>query len=324
MIITNSTMFVTVISALFPPFALILSGYLFRRLRPEELAFEPALASFSFKIAVPSLLFISACEANLPESIEWSLYGAFYGPLILVFVVTLLLCRLGVQDKVLASSACASLAMQASYSNITIIGIPIVLYLLGKPALVPLMLIIVVYDIILFLMGTTIAELDSPNWRRLPKLLMSLLVSLLTRPITAALIVGLGFNLFGIYMPVPISDGFYLLGQAGIPTALLVIGMKSVGMGAIEAKWRLGLVVCLNLLVLPFLVGYMSFFVFDLPYLQAATLLVAASMPIGVSALIFSASYGVMEREAAAAVVVSNVCFIGTFGLVVWSLELMQ
>lgn len=317
-------MLITITSALFPPLALILSGYLFSRIHNSPANIETALANFSFKVAVPTLLFISAWEANLPKSIEWSFYAAFYGPLLLTFVVTLLLGRLGLAGKVLRGAACASLAMQASYSNITIIGIPIVLHLLGNTAFVWLMLIIVVYDLILFLMGTIVAELDNAQRRPLPLILSSLLLSLIRRPVTAALIAGLGLNLLGIPFIEPVSQSLHLLGQAGIPTALLVLGMMSVGMGTIEAKWRLALVVGLNLVLFPLLVGTMGFVIFDLPYLQAATLLIAASMPIGVSALIFSASYGVMEREAAAAVVVSNMCFIGTFGFVVYFLGFAQ
>lgn len=317
-------MLLTIISALFPPLVLIFSGYLFSCFHIGSKKFETVLASFSFKVAVPALLFISAYEANFPKSIEWTLYGAFYGPLLLIFVFTLLLGRLGLWGKGLTGPGCASLAMQASYSNITIIGIPIVLHLLGKDALVPLMLIIVVYDIVLFLMGTIVAEMDNLHWRRLPNLLISLLTSLLIRPVTAALVGGIGLNLFDIHLLAPVGDSVHLLGQAGIPTALLVLGMKSVGMAAIESKWRLALVVGLNLVIFPLLVGYMAFEVFDLTYIYAATLLISASMPIGVSALIFSTSYGVMERETAVAVVISNIYFIGTFGFVVCFLELVQ
>ena len=317
-------MIATIVSALFPPFALIFSGYLFSRVHNNPANIETVLANFSFKVAVPALLFISSWEASLPESIEWSFYGAFYGPLLFVFLITLLLGRLGLWGKVLKGPACASLAMQASYSNITIIGIPVVLHLLGNGALVPLMLIILVYDIVLFLMGTVVAELDNANRRSLLMVLSSLLLSLVKRPVTAALIAGLGLNLFDVTLPGPLGDSIHLLGQAGIPTALLVLGMKSLGMGSIDAKWRLVLVMGLKLILFPRLVGYMAFSVFDLPYLQAATLVVAASMPIGISALIFSASYGVMEREASAVIVMSNLCFLGTFGFVVLFLELIH
>ena len=155
------------LSALFPPLALILAGYLFARISNQREHYEEVLGSFSFKLAVPALLFVSATEADLPQRVAWPFFIAFYGPMLLIFVLAWVFGRFGHWQESLTSAGYASLAMQASYSNITIIGIPVVLYLLGQEALAPLMLIIVVHDIALFFIGTLAAELGQAHRRSL-------------------------------------------------------------------------------------------------------------------------------------------------------------
>ena len=186
------------------------------------------------------------------------------------------------------------------------------------------MLIIVVHDMTLFFMGTLVAEWGADRERSMPRVLTAMLWSLIRRPITACLILGLGLNLAGIGLPKALLNSIQLLGQAGIPTALLVLGLKSVGATRPEYPGRMALVLALKLIIFPLLVGACGFMVFQLPFTQAAALMVGAAMPVGISALIFSAGVGVLERESASAIVWSNVCFLVTFPLVTWVLFAMK
>ena len=86
------------LSALFPPLVLILAGYLFARISNQREQYEKVLGSFSFKLAVPALLFVSATEADLPQRVAWPFFIAFYGPMLLIFVLAWVFGCLGVLD----------------------------------------------------------------------------------------------------------------------------------------------------------------------------------------------------------------------------------
>ena len=311
-------------STLLPPFMLIAMGYCWARSSKDAPQYTQVLADFSFKIAVPALLFSSALDAKLPESIPWKLYIAFYGPMVLIFFTAVLFAYRSLSNEGADARHFAAFGMQAAYSNITILGIPIVSYFLGPSAMVPMILIIIAHDLILFVMGTLVAEFAAQSGRSMLRSLISLCASLITRPITAALIIGLAINGGGLQLPSSIEGGFQLLGQSGIPTALIVLGMKSVGVNIRGARRGLAPVLLFKLILFPALVGLLGFVLFELPYVQAATLLLAAAMPVGISALIFSGMYGVREKEAAASIVVSNAFFVALFFVLVVFLELVK
>ncbi|MAY57227.1 MAG: hypothetical protein CMQ46_01200 [Gammaproteobacteria bacterium] len=288
---------------IFPVLALALAGYITARSGFLSINEYQALARFTFNLVIPCLLFINMAHAEIPENFGADFLLAFYVPVLLVYCLTLVTTRFFLKATGTLQSV---LALGATYSNTTIVGIPLVLQTLGEQALLPLFLIIATQNLVLFTVATLFAEREQFDLSTLLASIARLLRQLVASPLTASLIAGLAFNLIGLPIYRPLDSALQLMSEAAIPCALFVLGTSL-------HQYRVGqqlkpamLITALKLIALPLIMATSMLVVFDVTPLWAKTAILAASMPAGLSAYVFSVRYQTGQATIAAASVIST------------------
>ncbi|MEM1306852.1 MAG: AEC family transporter, partial [Pseudomonadota bacterium] len=127
------------VTAVVPVFALVIVGYLAGRTGYVSAATGTGLAEFTFKLAVPALLFRTMATAELPDTPPGLIWLAYFGAVAIVW-----LAMTGAVPTLLRrpSDDAPSIAMSACFGNVVMIGIPLALAIVGDAAAGPVAVII--------------------------------------------------------------------------------------------------------------------------------------------------------------------------------------
>ena len=301
-----------VLQALLPVFSIAVVGYLIAYKKIISASQADQVTKIVFVTVIPALLFLAAATAKLPENMQWDFLSSYY---IAVFAVYLI--GLVVASKVFAYNAKEQsiYAMGAAYSNVTIVGLPVCIYLLGEESLLPLFIIVSVHNLALFTLGMLFAERGLWSPRSLLRSLLKILRQLVTSPITGSLLLGAIFNLLALPIYLPLKQLLGLMSDMAVPAALFVLG-ASLNKYHIDGNMKsAGLMVAMKMLVLPLLVWLLAFHLFTLDPLWATTAVMTAAMPVGVSVYIFAEQYQSCEAPVATAIVLSTLLSVVTLSV---------
>ena len=269
-----------------------------------------ALEKLTFTWLVPCMLFYGTATADLPDVMDWDLLWSYYLAILAVYLGGMLIARLRFGPGQVRLSV---IGMGCAYPNVTILGIPICLELLGEAAFVPMFMLISLNNLLILSFGTVLAELKREEGSALCAHLGKIGAGLVKNPISGSLIAGILVNLAGIPIYGPLLESLELLSRAAIPAALLTLGA---GLNRYRVKGEITMALVLTgmkLLVLPGLVWFLAFFVFDLDILWARTAVLLACMPVGITVYVFSIRYRNCENLVATAIVLS--CMLSVFSI---------
>lgn len=256
----------------------------------------------TFRFLVPAMLFYGTATADLPDVMEWNLLWAYYIPIFTVYLAGMLIAFLNFGS---GQARLSVVGMGCAYPNVTILGIPICLQLLGEEAFVPIFMLIAINNLLIFSFGIIVAELKREEGTALRAHLWSVSKELVKNPISASLIGGAVVNFAGLPIYDPLLESLSIISRAGIPAALMALGA---GLNRYQIRGEIPMAViitCIKLLVLPALVWALAFFVFDIDTLWAQTAVLLSCMPVGISVYVFSMRYQTCENLAATAIVLS-------------------
>ena len=261
-----------------------------------------ALEKFAFNFLIPCMLFYGAVTAQLPDTMNWSLLWGYYLAVLAVYLLGMVIGRLRYGP---GQARLSVVGMGCAYPNVTILGIPICLELLGQEAFVPMFMIIALHNLLIFSFGTVVAELQREAGRTIGAHVWKIAKELVRNPISGSIVVGMVINLAGIPIWGPLLQALELLSRAGVPVALMTLGA---GLNRYQVRGEVPmalLITAIKLLLLPGLVWLLTGFVFEMDYLWVQTAVLLACMPVGISVYVFSIRYHTMENLAATAIVLS-------------------
>jgi malonate transporter and related proteins len=282
---------------------------------------DPArtLSNAAFYIFIPALLFRTTARVDF-RTLPWGTLAAFFVPVLLMLAVVYLWQRRWNRGGRLPAAAPSVRAISATFGNTLQIGVPMVTALFGEAGLAIHIALISLHALTLLTVLTALVELDLARERRasghasthLLHTLGQTARNTIIHPVVLPVLAGLLWN--ALLPPLPaIADEILLtMAEAVVPLCLVLIGMSLAyyGMGG-AAKGAIALSV-LKLLVLPAVVLVIGHWGMGLDGLPLAVVVMAASLPIGSNALIFSQRYETLEAEATAAIVVSTFAFVLT------------
>jgi malonate transporter len=268
----------------------------------------------TFTFLIPSMLFYGTATVDLPEVMNWDLLWGYYLGIFVVYLAGMLLAfiRYGAGQARLSV-----VGMGCAYPNVTILGIPICLQLLGEQAFVPIFMLITINNLLIFSFGIIVAELKREEGTALRAHLISVSKELVKNPISASLLGGALINFAGIPIYQPLMGALELISRAGIPAALIALGA---GLNRYEIRGEIPMALTitgLKLLVLPAIVWYLTFIVFDMDIVWAQTAVLLSCMPVGISVYVFSIRYQTCENLVASAIVLS--CGLSVFSISFYS-----
>lgn len=307
----------TVIEALFPIVAIAFLAWLAARMRIVGEGEVRALERVSFNVLIPCMLFYGTATAELPTRMNWALLWGYY---LAVFAVYLLGMAVGYLRYGPGQTRLSVIGMGCAYPNVTILGIPICLELLGQEAFVPMFMIIALHNLLIFSFGTLLAEMQREAGTTMRAHLWGVAKELVKNPISGSLVAGMAVNWLGVPIWGPLLQALELLSRAGIPAALLTLGA---GLNRYHIRGEIPmalLITGIKLLVLPALVWALTGLLFDLDPLWVHTAVLLACMPVGISVYVFSIRYRCCENLAATAIVLS--CIGAVFSISFYALLL--
>jgi malonate transporter and related proteins len=290
---------------------------------------DPArvMSNAAFFIFIPALLFRTTARIDV-SALPWATLAAFFGPVMAVLVGVYAWQKLRNSNRKRngnqhgnADPAVPSVrAITATFGNTVQVGIPMAAALFGEAGLPIHIAVVSLHALSLLTVCTALVELDLARSRALQNDAKSHLGSTLLatarntviHPVVLPVLAGLLWNATGWRLPVVVDEVLLTLSQAVVPLCLVLIGLSLAYNGVRGGvKGALALSV-LKLLVLPAVVLTVSHWGLGLNGLPLAVVVMAAALPVGSNALIFSQRYNSLQTEVTAATVFSTVAFLFT------------
>ncbi len=282
------------------------AGYLFARWTKVDVA---ALTKLSFYVLSPALIFQSMLGSTISGATV-ARVGLF---VLLVHGVLLLLGLVAGRAKSWDTDATASVAMSLSFTNCGNYGLPVLLFAFGDAGFTLGVVYMVAHQVFQIPFGVGVA-----SWRKGMKL-RTLAWKVLTVPWIYAMVAALAVRTFSVDLPVALARPIDLVAQATIPIQLLVLGMALAEV-KVGKLFRVAVPVSAAKLILPPLLAWGACALLGLDGLLRAVLILQASTPTAINALILSLQYKRRPDLTASIVLLTTIGGIATTTLLLWLL----
>ncbi len=295
-----------------PFFAIIALGYGAGRtgfFTPEATAY---LTKFVFYFALSAMLFRFAANLSLAEILDWQFVWAYLAATSAVYVlatIVSLIRRIGVEQAAVEAQC-------AVIGNVGFLGIPMLVLLLGEPAIGPVRLVLAV-DLRVFGSLIVILITGSRDGRVSFGVLQSVGLGLLKNPMIVSITLGLIWSAFNIPIPVPMNSFLDILGSAATPGALFAIGASLASKSAERIQIAGWLSFC-KLVIHPAAVAVAALVLLPVSNTYAAGVMIAAAaLPTAGNVYILAQHYGVAPARVSATILISTAASIVTVSAVI-------
>lgn len=292
-----------IVEILFPVFATVFAGFLIVRLNILSVRDINGISRLVFNILIPVLLFNSLSKIELPAQVEWQFFLAYY-------VVVLFIYALGMWTSkrffTYTRPEQGVFGMGSAYSNLVLVGLPVITAGFGEEALLPLFMLVSIHSAVQFFIVTLVVEGDTGGNRSVLQIGADTIGRLAKNPIIIGLALGLLVNLLRIPVPVILEETLNLVGRATLPCALIVLG------GSLNAYKVAGhfaeawMMIMLKMIMMPLLVWLLAFVVFEIDPLWGAVAVMGAGMPVGINAYMTAQKYQVTIAATSTAFLIST------------------
>lgn len=279
---------------------------------------DPArtLSNAAFYIFIPALLFRTTARVEF-ATLPWGTLAAFFVPVLAMLALVYAWQRRWNRGGRLPAAAPSVRAISATFGNTLQIGVPMMAALFGEAGLAIHITLISLHALVLLTVLTALVEMDLARQRRqlgtsggaLLDTLANTVRNTIIHPVVLPVIAGLAWNALGPPLPAIVDETLLTLSQAVVPLCLVLIGMSLAYYGVRGAAKGAIVLSLLKLVALPALVLAIGHWGMGLGGLPLAVVVMAAALPVGSNALIFSQRYETLEAEATAAIVFSTFAF---------------
>lgn len=208
------------LNATVPVFAVMLVGYLLRRIGFLTEEFVAVANKFVFKICLPCMLFLDLAQVDIRNQFD----GAYIGFCAAVTMISILsiwgMAKLFLKDKTEVGAF-----VQAAYrSSAAILGIAFIENIYGSSGMGPLMIIgaVPLYNIFAVIILTV--ESNDETVRKDKSRIKTTFLNILKNPIIIGIALGMLASLIQIKMPHMLFKSVQYLGNMASPLALIAIG----------------------------------------------------------------------------------------------------
>ncbi|MCT4657049.1 MAG: AEC family transporter [Cohaesibacter sp.] len=299
---------VDIFSLVFPIFGLIAVGYVLVTSGILPLASGNALSKFVFTLPIPLLIFKALATSDPSAQSPWLLWLTYFGSVFVIWSLGMISVQLffGRRGSVLVVAG-----ISAAFSNLVLLGIPIVSGVYGDKGLVPLLLLLSIHLPIMMLTSSVLVEYygtegeDPKAKRSWGAMIKRVALGLIQNPIIIGILSG---GLWGIMgWPIPHLAGLVIdkIVPTAVPLALIAMGMglKQYGLrGHIAPGFVLAL---LKTMAFPALLYVLVFWVMPMDPLWAGALVLGAASPTGVNAYLLADHFKVGHGLAANSITLS-------------------
>lgn len=297
-----------------PVFAIIVLGLVTARAGYLSEATGKGIADFAFLISIPALLFRTVLTARFEGVAPFGVMASFFGAAAVVWaasaVATALLKR-PAQDA-------PSIAMSAVFGNTVMLGLPIGVSAFGAEAMAPISVILGIHAPVFLTAATLHSTLvEDRGGEGATDALKSIARQLATQPLIVAIAAGTALRVAGIGVPEVLMSAVDMLAKAGVPAALLSLGMSLKAFRIKGDTATLATLIGLKLLAMPLIAALLAYEVFGLPRVSAEVVALMAALPAGANSYLFAVKSGRAVNSASGAVALGTALSAVTLSLVI-------
>ncbi|WP_137124765.1 AEC family transporter [Roseomonas sp. HF4] len=291
-----------------PVFVIVALGWIAARRRLVDEAGFRGLNAFTFSLAAPALLFAGGTSGHVgggPAAFAFFVASTLLYGAALWFAVRRLRLPLGEGGL---------FALNCTFGNTVMMGIPLIAAAYGQAGLTILVAILALHSMVLLGLATVVAEIglhQHAPWRRV---LAATVGGVARNPIVMAVLAALVWSTLGLPVPPVVRRTLDLLGAASPPVALFCLGgsLAAFRMGGAlgEVAWA----TVLKLAALPLLVWGLCLLL-GLSRLEVAVAVTTAALPTGANAFLLARRYATGAERSGATVLVSTVVSVFTLAI---------
>jgi len=285
-----------------PVFSIVILSFGLARWGVFNAATSDGLTRFMFYVAIPAMLFRTLATTTLPQEIPWSYIFAFYGASFVMFVGGAFLAARVFQCS---KSEQGIAAISASYSNMVMLGFPLIITTFGEDGAVPLFILLALQSMLLFPATTWMLEVYGRDTSIRQASIFGTVAKLLFNPVIFSLGLGIAANLTGVAVTGIPGQIISMLSAAAPACALVALGA---GLAQYDLRGDLKLALMLSLckdVAHPALV-WIACWLLHVPVLWTQVAVVLAAMPTGINAFIFARNYEVKVSVVSKTIVFST------------------
>ncbi|MBI1218514.1 MAG: hypothetical protein GC186_08195 [Rhodobacteraceae bacterium] len=296
-----------------PVFGVVALGWLAMHLELTTAEALGALSLFSFRFALPALVFRLISSQPLGNSFNPLFYGGYLLSGGLVFSAVLGIGHFVGRQPLATASARAS---TATVSNLGFLGPPLMIAFFGERGAGPLAMAILAEVMVLLSVGGVIMGMSSGRGVGLVRLLLR---GTILNPVVAAIALGAVVAALHIAVPSSLAHLLAFLGGAAGPTALFSLGgtlaLQRIDRATVFAA---GGISAAKLLLYPLLVWYVlgELLHVGLFWVQSGALI--ATFPSAGSNYLMAQRYAADAESVSAAIVLSTILSVGVVPLAAW------
>lgn len=301
-------------AAFAPIWALTALGYLAGRTGLLGEQAEAVLTRFVFNLANPAALFGIVSRTPLRSFANTTMLAFAVGT-VLAGLIGFAAAR-WLFGRKLADQAIGGMA--AGYVNAGNLGIPVAVQVLGDASFVAPILLFQT----LLLTPLILATLDSGTGNSAGRTLTRVLKLPLRNPIILGSGLGCLVSATGVHLPATFTHSAQLLGGAGVPTALITLGLSLHGRPATTGstlRTELGLTVLVKNLIQPLLALAVGAGLLHLPAHQLLAVVVCSALPTAQNCFTYAREYGVSTALARDSVVITTLVSMATLSTITWA-----
>lgn len=297
------------LGVILPVFGLIGIGYFVVAVGLVSDRIGDALAEFVFTVTLPLLLFRTLSTAGWPDVSPWPFWLTYFtGVAIVWFLATVIVRKVFKRDA--RSGVVAGIS--AGYSNLVLLGIPVVNQAFGEEGLVIILMLVSIHLAVMMtasaIQTEVAAQQDGLNDAALDLLTVAkrVIISLLKNPIIIGTLSGVAYNATGLPLdgiPRVLIDR---VADIAIPCALLALGMALKRYGVSGSIMPAAAITALKVLVLPVIIYLLARYVAHMPPLYVAVATIGATCPTGVNAYLIASRIGTGHALSATVITLST------------------
>lgn len=313
-----------IIDIVAPVFGILGLGYLAVAWRYLSDGAGKVIAEYAFKVAMPAMLFRAMLAIGPLPGSPWRLIATY-----LVSVAAMWTLATAATRVVLARPAidAPAIAMGVCFGNTVMLGVPLAVTAFGPEAAAPIALLISVDTPLLWIIGTlhieAVRHAGAQGGVSPLEALRGVLWDLARNPVIMPLILGSILRLAGIGIPKQLDRLLEIIGGAAVPSALFALGMSLAAYRIAGQARTLATIVLMKLAVFPAVMFVLATWVFDLPPLWRAVIILFAAMPVGANAFLFAARYERAVSSISASIAVSTAIAVVTSAVILYFLRAM-
>lgn len=294
-----------------PFFLVIATGWLAGRTGFFPPAATAWLTKFVFYFALSAMLFRFAATLDVAQLFDPGFVAAYLAGSVALWLLGFAVARW----RRLPLPDAAMEAHTAMTGNTGFLGVPMLVALLGPPAIGPVLMVLTI-DMVVFSTLITLIITAARHGRIGVAVLLPLARGIVSNPMIVSMLAGLSWSAAGLPMPGPLDEFLSLLGAAATPGALFAIGASLAGRKAERlgpALWLSGAKLVLH----PLAVGLAALLIFDVAPFPAGVMIAAAALPVAGNVYILAQYFGVAVHRVSTAILISTAASIATVPAVI-------